>query len=49
VIGSLVDAQATMLAVNHTFMIAAIVLFISAALVWLAPRPKGPVDMSAAH
>jgi DHA2 family multidrug resistance protein len=49
VIASLVDSEAVTLAVNHTFLIAAIVLFIAAALVWLAPRPKGAVDISAAH
>lgn len=49
VIGNLVDSEAITLAVNHTFLIAAIVLFVAAALVWLAPRPKGPVDTSAAH
>lgn len=49
IIASLVEKEAITLAVNHTFMIAAIVLFVAAALVWIAPRPKGPVDTSAAH
>jgi DHA2 family multidrug resistance protein len=48
-IAHIVDNEATMMAVNHTFLIAAMVLFAAAALVWLAPRPKGAVDMSAAH
>jgi DHA2 family multidrug resistance protein len=48
-IGNLVEREAVTMAVNHTFMIAAVVLFVAAALVWVAPRPKGPVDTSAAH
>ena len=48
-IGSLVDQQAMALAVNHVFVISAIVLFIAAALVWISPRPKPNVDTSAAH
>lgn len=49
VIASIVDKEAVTLAVNHTFMVTAIVLFIAAALVWVAPAPKGVVDTSAAH
>lgn len=49
VIASLVEKEAVTLAINHTFMATAIVLFVAAALVWLAPAPKGPVDTSAAH
>jgi DHA2 family multidrug resistance protein len=39
-ISNLVEQQATMLAVNHTFWITACVLFFAAALVWISPRPK---------
>jgi DHA2 family multidrug resistance protein len=49
-IAMLVDQEATMVAVNHTFLITAVILFVAAALVWLSPpTPKEPVDMSAAH
>jgi DHA2 family multidrug resistance protein len=34
---------------NHIFLIAAAVLFFAAAVVWLAPKPQGKVDTSAAH
>ncbi|MBV1690602.1 DHA2 family efflux MFS transporter permease subunit [Novosphingobium sp. G106] len=39
-IANLVEDQATMLAVDHTFWITAFVLFFAAALVWVSPRPK---------
>ncbi|MFW2828926.1 DHA2 family efflux MFS transporter permease subunit [Sphingomonas sp. ID0503] len=49
VISNLVENEAVVLAVTHTFMIAAVIIFVSAAVVWLAPRPGGKVDMSKAH
>ena len=49
IIANLVDQEAIMLAVNHTFLVSAGVLFLAAALVWLSPRPKRVVDTSAAH
>ncbi len=49
VIGSIVENQAVMMAINHTFWITAVVLFIAAAVVWIAPRPKQPTDLPAAH
>ena len=49
VIGNLVGQQAMAVAVNHVFLIAAIVLFVAAAVVWLSPRPKTDVDLSGAH
>ncbi|MFT3966297.1 MAG: DHA2 family efflux MFS transporter permease subunit [Sphingobium sp.] len=48
-ISSLVDQEAIAVAVDHSFVLSAIVLFIAAGVVWLTPRPKGPVDTSAAH
>ncbi|MBW8754425.1 MAG: DHA2 family efflux MFS transporter permease subunit [Sphingomonadales bacterium] len=39
-IANMVEQQATMLAVDHTFWITALVLFFAAALVWVSPRPK---------
>jgi DHA2 family multidrug resistance protein len=49
VIGNLVDLEATTLAVDHTFFVTAIVLFIAAAVVWIAPRTKNQVDTSNVH
>lgn len=46
VVANIVNQEAIMLAVNHTFFITACVLFLSAALVWLSPRPKGPLGMT---
>lgn len=40
IIANMVDQEATTLAVNHTFLISAAVLFLAAALIWLSPRPK---------
>lgn len=49
VIADLVAREATMVAVNNTFWITAIILFVAAALVWLSPPSKGMADMSASH
>jgi DHA2 family multidrug resistance protein len=49
VIGSIVGQEATTLAVDYTFFVSAIVLFVAAAVVWIAPRAKGPADMSNVH
>lgn len=48
-IGSIVDKEAVMLAVDHTFLITAIVLFIAAGLVWLSPRPTRLVVSEGGH
>lgn len=40
VIERLVDAQAATVGSNYVFLVSAVVLFIAAWLVWLAPRPK---------
>ncbi|MCW1429066.1 DHA2 family efflux MFS transporter permease subunit [Novosphingobium sp. JCM 18896] len=40
-ISNLVDREATTLAVDHVFWITAAVFFLCAAVVWLAPKPKG--------
>jgi DHA2 family multidrug resistance protein len=42
-IGTIVDKEAVALAVNHTFYLTAAVLFVAAAVVWLSPKPKGPL------
>ena len=49
VIGRLVDQEAMTLAVDHTFFVTAVVLFIAAAVVWIAPRTRGPTDLSNVH
>jgi DHA2 family multidrug resistance protein len=48
-ISNLVEQEAIVIAVDHVFFISGIVLFVAAAIVWIAPRPTGPVDTSAAH
>ncbi|MET0361351.1 MAG: DHA2 family efflux MFS transporter permease subunit [Sphingobium sp.] len=48
-ISSIVDQEAIAVAVDHSFLLTAIVLFIAAGVVWLSPRPKGQADLSAAH
>lgn len=40
VIERLVEAQAATIGSNHVFLVSAVVLFIAAWLVWLAPRPQ---------
>jgi len=45
----LVEVQGSTIAVDHVFAISAVMCFGAAALVWLIPRPQGPVDTSAAH
>jgi DHA2 family multidrug resistance protein len=48
-ISNLVEKEAIVVAVDHVFFISGIVLFVAAIVVWIAPRPTGPVDTSAAH
>jgi len=45
----LVEQESFALATNHIFALAAVVFFVSASIIWLAPRPRGPVDTSSAH
>ena len=49
IISNTVDQEATMLAVDHTFLISAFVLLFAASVIWLSPKPKPNVDTSAAH
>lgn len=49
VITNLADQQAVSIGVNHVFLLSTGALFLAAMLVWLTPKPKGPVDQSAAH
>lgn len=48
-ISSIVDREATVIAMDYVFFISMILLFVAAAMVWLAPKPTGKVDTSAAH
>jgi DHA2 family multidrug resistance protein len=48
-LGSLVEGQSVMLATLQIFGVVAILFFGSAVLIWIAPRPQGPIDASAAH
>jgi DHA2 family multidrug resistance protein len=48
VIVNIVTQQSTMIAVDQTFVVAGIAMFIAAGLVWLSPPPK-KVDTSSAH
>lgn len=43
-INNLVNGQSTLVAVEHTFMVAAVILFFGAVVVWLGPRPRPPVS-----
>jgi DHA2 family multidrug resistance protein len=45
----LVDNQAVMLATLNMFGVIAICLGFAAALIWIVPKPKGPIDTSGAH
>lgn len=40
-IGNLVDQQATIVALDHTFQLCAVVLAIVFAIIWMSPKPKG--------
>lgn len=45
----LVMQEGYVLSLTHLFRISAIVMVCAAGLIWIAPRPKRPVDTSAAH
>lgn len=45
----LVETEATTLATNTIFLGSAMLFAAAAAMIWLAPAPKGKVDLSAAH
>lgn len=40
IIASMVDQESMTLALNHTFLISAVVLFLAAGLIWLSPRTR---------
>jgi DHA2 family multidrug resistance protein len=45
----LVDQQAVMLGTLNMFGVIAVCLGFAATLIWLVPKPKGPIDTSGAH
>ena len=44
-----VEGQSVMLATLNMFGLIAVCLGFAAALIWLVPKPKGPIDTSGAH
>lgn len=48
-ISNIVEGEAIVIAVDHVFFLSALILFFAAIIVWVAPRPVGGVDTSAAH
>ncbi|NBC36971.1 DHA2 family efflux MFS transporter permease subunit [Novosphingobium sp. FSY-8] len=46
---ALVQGQSVMLASIHVFAEIAALFVLAAAVIWLAPKPKGPIDTSGAH
>lgn len=45
----LVEGQSLMLATLNMFGVIAVCLLFASVLIWLAPKPKGPIDTSNAH
>lgn len=45
----MVQSQAFTIATNQVFFVSALLFFVAASIIWLAPRPTRAVDMSAAH
>ena len=45
----LVDTEAMTIATNTIFLGSTLVFALAAMMIWLAPSPKGPVDLSAVH
>lgn len=48
-ISNIVDQESIAMAIDNTFWVAACVLFLASAVVWLTPKAKGQADTSAAH
>jgi DHA2 family multidrug resistance protein len=45
----IVESQSVMLATLQIFGLVAIVFMVSALLIWLAPKPKGPISLGGGH
>jgi DHA2 family multidrug resistance protein len=43
-IENIIQSQAVMVATNHIFMLIAVLMAVSVAAIWFAPRPTGPVQ-----
>jgi DHA2 family multidrug resistance protein len=48
-ITSIAEGQSVMLATLRIFGVVAVLFLGSALLIWIAPRPKGPIDASGGH
>ncbi len=48
-LNSMVEQQSMMLATLDMFHAIAVAFFLAALLIWLAPKPAGPIDLSAGH
>jgi DHA2 family multidrug resistance protein len=46
---AIVEHQSVMLATLNMFAVIATCFFFAATIIWLAPKPKGPIDTSGAH
>jgi DHA2 family multidrug resistance protein len=49
VLWQVVEGQSVMLATLNMFGLIAVCLGFSAMIIWLVPKPKGPIDTSGAH
>lgn len=48
-LSQLVEGQSVMLATLDMFGVIALALGVASALIWLVPKPEGPIDTSGAH
>ncbi|MGZ8328912.1 MAG: MFS transporter, partial [Allosphingosinicella sp.] len=48
-LSQLVEGQSVMLATLNMFGLIAICLAVAGMIIWLVPKPKGPIDTSGAH
>jgi DHA2 family multidrug resistance protein len=48
-LSTLVQNQSIMLATTQLFTVIAVIFLVAALLVWLTPKPKGPIESSGAH
>ena len=48
-VSQVVEGQSVMLATLNMFGTIALVLGVAATIIWLVPKPKGPIDTSGAH
>ena len=48
-VDQMVEGQSLMLATLNMFGVITLCLLFAASLIWLAPKPRGPIDTSGAH